>query len=87
MVKSNTKAPAPAAAPSGQMARLNNLGYFAGKLTTGDLMDQKKDIPDPESAKFKSAVEEFQCDHMPPGSVDGKCGPQTQAKLEKVHGC
>ena len=28
--------------PSGQMARLNNLGYFAGDLRTGDLMDQKQ---------------------------------------------
>jgi N-acetylmuramoyl-L-alanine amidase len=56
---------------SGQLARLNNLGYFPGDGTDQDA--------------FESAVEEFQCDHGL--TVDGKCGPITQAKLKKVHGC
>lgn len=60
--------------PSGQKARLNNLGYFAG---TPDQDDE---------LLFQSAVEEFQCDHMGPAAVDGKCGPKTQAQLLKVHG-
>lgn len=51
---------------SGQLARLNNLGYFA-------------------DAGLESAIEEFQCDNNL--TVDGKCGPQTQAKLKEVHGC
>jgi hypothetical protein len=59
---------------SGQKARLNNLGYFAGDMAVND------------EAMFKSAVEEFQCDH-PPLKVDGLCGPKTQAKLKEVHGC
>ncbi len=56
---------------SGQLARLTNLGYFPGDGT-----DQNA---------FGSAVEEFQCDQGL--TVDGKCGPITQAKLKKVHGC
>ena len=85
---------------SGQKARLNNLGYFAGPL------EMKAGAPDPEAgpsetgvtspeaksdaikeseARFLSAVEEFQCDHGL--TVDGKCGPATQAKLKQVHGC
>jgi hypothetical protein len=60
---------------SGQKARLNNLGYFAGPL---DKQDERL---------FRSAVEEFQCEHMGPSAVDGKCGPKTQAKLKEVHGC
>jgi peptidoglycan hydrolase-like protein with peptidoglycan-binding domain len=56
----------------GQEARLNNLGYRAG--TTAD----------PTSPEFRSAVEEFQCDEGL--TVDGKCGPVTQAKLRSVHG-
>lgn len=56
----------------GQEARLNNLGYRAG--TTAD----------PASPEFRSAVEEFQCDEKL--TVDGKCGPVTQAKLRSVHG-
>jgi peptidoglycan hydrolase-like protein with peptidoglycan-binding domain len=56
---------------SGQRARLNNLGYQAGD---GDASD-----PD-----FRSAVEEFQCDHGL--TVDGICGSATQAKLKDVHG-
>jgi hypothetical protein len=56
---------------SGQVARLNNLGYFPG-----DGADE---------LAFESAVEEFQCDHDL--KVDGDCGTNTQAKLLKVHGC
>jgi LysM repeat protein len=77
----------PVTMPSGQMARLNNLGYFGGKLAAGDALDQKKDIDPKEMIRFKSAVEEFQCDHMGPGSVDGVCGPHTQSKLKEVYGC
>lgn len=58
---------------TGQRARLNHLGYFPG---TGGGAD---------TAAFKSAVEEFQCDQGL--AVDGICGPQTQAKLKQVHGC
>ncbi len=58
---------------SGQTGRLNNLGYFAGNVNQ------------PDNPAFKSAVEEFQCDHGL--TVDGKCGPITQSKLKQVHGC
>jgi N-acetylmuramoyl-L-alanine amidase len=58
---------------SGQIARLNNLGYFVGEIEEDD--DQA----------FRSAVEEFQCEHGL--TVDGICGPKTQAKLKQVHGC
>jgi hypothetical protein len=57
---------------SGQIARLNNLGYFAG------------DIDGSDTEAFESAVEEFQCDHDL--LVDGICGSKTQAKLKQVHG-
>jgi N-acetylmuramoyl-L-alanine amidase len=59
--------------PSGQISRLNNLGYSAGKLDGSD------------ASALESAVEEFQCDHSL--KVDGICGPVTQAKLKEVHGC
>ena len=62
---------------SGQKARLNNLGYFAGPFDGKSEAENK--------ALFLSAVEEFQCDHAL--AVDGKCGPATQAKLKQVHGC
>ena len=62
---------------SGQKARLNNLGYFAGPMDGGSDEDNK--------AMFLSAIEEFQCDHGL--LVDGKCGPNTRAKLKQVHGC
>ena len=39
----------------------------------------------PDDDRFESAVEEFQCDSNL--TVDGQCGPQTQAKLKDVHGC
>jgi hypothetical protein len=58
---------------SGQIARLNNLGYFAGQLDDSD------------TDAFESAVEEFQCDNKL--TVDGICGTNTQAKLKQVHGC
>ena len=58
---------------SGQQGRLNNLGYDAG--TAGDT----------ENQQFRSAVEEFQCDHNL--NVDGICGPNTQTKLKEVYGC
>jgi len=58
---------------SGQLARLDNLGYFPGDGTAEHLEE------------FKSAVEEFQCDNAL--TVDGICGPGTQAKLKEVHGC
>ncbi|HEV3237124.1 MAG TPA: peptidoglycan-binding protein [Gemmataceae bacterium] len=61
---------------SGQVGRLNNLGYFAGQLDGSD------------ADAFESAVEEFQCDHFPDKKdVDGICGPKTQTKLKQVHGC
>ena len=63
----------PAEEITGQVARLNNLGYFAGPLDGSD------------DDAFESAVEEFQCDHGL--KVDGDCGPKTQAKLKAVHGC
>lgn len=83
---------------SGQIARLNNLGYFAGDLdqqSAGGQNDQANhdgrggdgNALGGVSANdaFKSAVEEFQCDHGL--TVDGVCGPKTQAKLKQVHGC
>lgn len=57
---------------SGQVWRLNNLGYRAGEPADTSNMD------------FRSAVEEFQCDNSL--TVDGICGPNTQAKLKDVHG-
>jgi len=59
---------------SGQKARLANLGYHFTAIEA---------VQSP--AEFRLAVEEFQCDHGL--LVDGKCGPQTQAKLKAVHGC
>ncbi|MBI2689148.1 MAG: peptidoglycan-binding protein [Acidobacteria bacterium] len=57
---------------SGQVWRLNNLGYRAG------------DAKDASDMNFKSAVEEFQCDNNL--TVDGICGAGTQGKLKDVHG-
>jgi N-acetylmuramoyl-L-alanine amidase len=58
---------------SGQVGRLRNMGYL---FAAAD---------DAKAPAFRSAVEEFQCDEGL--VVDGVCGPQTQARLEKVHGC
>lgn len=62
---------------TGQIGRLNNLGYDAGEL-----VEPKSDA---EKLKFRSAVEEFQCEHAL--KVDGICGSGTQSKLKEVHGC
>lgn len=62
---------------SGQKARLTNLGYFAGPIE-GQAAQENQ-------ALFRSAIEEFQCEHGL--SVDGMCGPATQAKLKQMHGC
>jgi hypothetical protein len=63
---------------TGQIARLNNLGYNAGPV-------QAPTSPDDEE-RFKSAVEEFQCEEkIKP--TDGKCQGQTLEKLKTVHGC
>jgi Putative peptidoglycan binding domain len=67
----------PVEAVSGQKARLNNLGYFAGPL--------EGKTEEENTARFLSAIEEFQCDHGL--VVDGICGPMTQATLRQVHGC
>ncbi len=73
---------------SGQIARLNNLGYRAFELPERSLTADEEDRirQDPQ---FLSAVEEFQCDHSPnpPQGVDGICGATTKAKLKEVHGC
>ena len=61
---------------SGQAQRLNNLGYFAGPYPGNDATENER--------IYTSAVQEFQCDHEL--TVDGVCGPQTQAKLVDVHG-
>jgi N-acetylmuramoyl-L-alanine amidase len=63
----------PVEEPSGQAARLANLGYY---LAPADQLD---------AVELESAVEEFQCDfHL---KVDGICGPATQARLKQAHGC
>jgi N-acetylmuramoyl-L-alanine amidase len=59
--------------PTGQQARLKNLGYYTGPI-------DGKDRPE-----MKLAVEEFQCEHDL--KVDGVCGPLTQGKLRSAHGC
>ena len=69
---------------SGQIARLNNLGYNAGEVPEHPLTDSEERKLG-KSPQFLSAVEEFQCDHKL--TVDGKCGPKTQAQLKDVHGC
>ncbi len=62
----------PAEEFSGQVWRLNNLGYRAGEPANADDM------------AFRSAVEEFQCDNSIP--VNGRCDAATQDKLRTVHG-
>jgi hypothetical protein len=74
----------PADTVSGQVARLNNLGYDAADLPgPAPVEGEERAILD--SPEFISAVEEFQCDHGL--KVDGKCGPKTQDKLIEIHGC
>lgn len=63
----------PIGTDAGVRQRLNNLGYDAG------------DASDPKALAFRSAVEEFQCDHDL--TVDGKVGPQTRSALHRIHGC
>ena len=63
----------PIATPAGVRLRLENLGYFPG------------DNDDPKKIAFRSAIEEFQCDHKL--LIDGKIGPQVRSALLKVHGC
>jgi peptidoglycan hydrolase-like protein with peptidoglycan-binding domain len=58
---------------AGQKERLNNLGYFAGDPQTEADED------------FRSAVEEFQCDHGL--TVDGVLGANTKSRLKQVYGC
>ncbi len=62
---------------TGQIARLNNLGYDAGEV--------QSPADDDARLQFRSAVEEFQCNCELP--VDGACDENTQAKLKEVHGC
>jgi hypothetical protein len=58
---------------AGARERLTNLGYEAG------------DSDDPADRQLRSAVEEFQCDQKL--DIDGVIGPNTRARLMKVHGC
>jgi len=58
---------------SGERARLNNMGYFAGYSGT----DEKQ---------LKWAIEEFQCENAVK-PVDGAYDGRTQEKLEKTYGC
>jgi len=58
---------------SGQKTRLQNLGYALDVAGS------------PGDDGLESAVEEFQCDNGL--TVDGICGPVTQAKLKQVYGC
>lgn len=62
---------------TGQIGRLNNLGYDAGPV------EPPKDAL--AESQLASAIEEFQCDQGL--KVDGLCGPNTQKKLKEVHGC
>jgi Putative peptidoglycan binding domain len=57
---------------SGEQARLNNLGYFAGYSAA-------------DTKQLRWAVEEFQCEHHLP--VTGVYDEATRAKLEKDYGC
>lgn len=62
---------------TGQIGRLNNLGYDAGEIIEPASTDAK--------AQFRSAIEEFQCDNGL--KVDGDLGDKTKAKLKEVYGC
>ncbi|MEO6002385.1 MAG: peptidoglycan-binding protein [Opitutus sp.] len=61
---------------TGQISRLNNLAYGAGEV--------QEPADDAAREQFRSAIEEFQCNEKL--TVDGKCGPRTQAKLKEIHG-
>jgi hypothetical protein len=63
----------PVAEIAGWRARLNNLGYDAG------------DSEDPEDARIRSAIEEFQCENDI--EVSGEMDAATQSKLVEVYGC
>ncbi len=67
----------PVTEPSGQLARLVNMGYYLGEQDTVD------------DEQLRSAIEEFQCDHHQDYNltVDGVCGPKTQNALKQVYGC
>ncbi len=84
---------------SGWIARLVNLGYLdlepehldkslLHELDTPLTVERAHEL-DPPTRKIKlkilSAVQRFQLDENL--SVDGICGPNTQAKLKEVHGC
>jgi hypothetical protein len=58
---------------SGQIARLNNLGYFVG------------DVADADEKLLRYAIEEFQVDHEL--TVTGQADQPTQDKLLELHGC
>jgi N-acetylmuramoyl-L-alanine amidase len=63
----------PVSEPSGQKARLHNLGYNPGPLTEDD------------ADRFATAVQEFQCDQGL--KVTGVADAATQDRLTEVHGC
>jgi hypothetical protein len=67
----------PVEEPTGQKARLANLGYY--RAADGEADDTINE------EEFVSAVEEFQCEHQLP--VKNKCDAVTQAKIKEVHGC
>ena len=69
---------------SGQVARLNNLGYRAGEIAAAPSAPPGAQEDKVAALRFRSAVEEFQCDSKL--KVDGVCGGATQAKLKEVHG-
>jgi hypothetical protein len=62
----------PVTEPSGQKARLSNLGYITRPLEEVD------------ATVLAHAIQEFQCDFGLP--VNGQCDARTQAKLKELHG-
>jgi len=63
----------PVTESSGQRARLDNMGYYAGFEKT-------------DEQQLRWAVEEFQCNNnLRP--VSGECDARTQEKLKSVYGC
>lgn len=59
---------------TGQQQRLKNLGYHHGL-----------EHSDEQEVSHADAIKLFQADHHL--QVDGICGPATQTKLLKIHGC